>query len=213
MLLFLLLHKSHLGLLAFTLLLGTISFLFLFRHFLEPLPEGLFHSLSEAPTLVAPSYLSHLITRFLLVENFTKKAKPNPLLQDKSQLGCNPRLEGKPHLPHHMDRTYLHPWPSIRTILSKTILTRLGGNSLKLALSYPLVQANHIRVHPILFGTQTLNPTPLFKGTTPTHTTLYITYLHTNNLICLALHIICKLLMVLQVYLWSSLPKVTSTHT
>jgi hypothetical protein len=34
--------------------------------------------------------LSHLITRFLLVDNFTKEAKPNPLLQDKSQLGCNP---------------------------------------------------------------------------------------------------------------------------
>jgi hypothetical protein len=89
-----------------------------------------------------------------------------PLLQDKSQLGHNPRLEGNPHLPHPMDKTYLHPWPSIGIILYNIILTRLGGNNLKLAPSYPLVQANHIQVRPILFGARTLNPTPLFKGTT-----------------------------------------------
>jgi hypothetical protein len=69
-------------------------------------------------------------------------------------------------------QTYPHPWPRIGTILSKTILTRLGGNSLNLAPSYPLVRANHIQVRPILFGARTLNPTPLFNGTTPTNTTL-----------------------------------------
>jgi hypothetical protein len=55
-----------------------------------PISKDLFHPLSEALILVAPSHLSHLIPRFLLVHNFTKEAKMNPLLQDKSQLGRNP---------------------------------------------------------------------------------------------------------------------------
>jgi hypothetical protein len=105
---------------------------------LPPPPfEDLFHPLSEALILVAPSHLSHLITRFLLVDNFTKEAKLNPLLQDESQLGHNPRLKGNPHQPHPMDKTYLHPWPSIGIILYNIILNRLGGNNLKLTPSYP----------------------------------------------------------------------------
>ena len=90
MLLFPFLHKSHLEFLTFPLLLGTILFLVLFRRFLSPLLEGLLHPLSEEPTLVEPLNLSHLITKFLLVDNFTLEAKHNPFLEVKSQLGHNP---------------------------------------------------------------------------------------------------------------------------
>jgi hypothetical protein len=77
-----------------------------------------------------------------------------------------PLIVGKPPPTHPMEKTYLHPWPSIGIILFNIILTRLGGNSLKIAPTYPLVHANLIQVRLILFGARMLNPTPLFKGTT-----------------------------------------------
>jgi len=96
-------------------------------------PEGLICLMPVEPALVALLSLSHLIIRFLLVENLTWEA--NPCIE------VNPQLEDNPQLSHPMDKIYLQPWSSIETILPKVILNRLGGNSLNPALSYPLVQA------------------------------------------------------------------------
>ena len=96
--------------------------------------------------------LSHLIIRFLLADNSTLGANLNPRLEVKPQLGHNLWLEDNPHLPHLTDITYQRLWPSIGIFLPRVMFNQLGGNSLKLALSYPLVRANLTLGPPTPFG-------------------------------------------------------------
>ena len=72
MLPFPLLHKPHLALLVVLLLLGTL-FLVLFQHSLNFLLEDLLRLLLAVLILVELFHHSHQITRFLLVDNFTKE--------------------------------------------------------------------------------------------------------------------------------------------
>jgi hypothetical protein len=96
-------------------------------------------------------------------------------LEVKPKLGHHPRSEDNPHsedIIHSMGRTSSDHWASIGIILFKGIHNHLGGNNLKLALSYPLVRARRIPVLTIPFGARTFNIVSLCKGTSPLHTTL-----------------------------------------
>jgi hypothetical protein len=151
------------------------------RHFPTPPPKGLIPLLwvdlaqVAPPQLEAPSSLSLLVIRFTLEDNptlggnSTLGANPtlggNLTLVDTLHLEDNPRLEATSH---HMEKTSREHWPHIGTFSVKETNNLLGGNCLKLALTYPLVQANHTQALPIPFGVRTFNLLSPFKGTPPT---------------------------------------------
>jgi hypothetical protein len=61
-----------------------------FRHFLHPLSEDLFHPLSNPLILVVSFHRSHQITRFMLVDNFTKEAQLNPPCRENPNWNTTP---------------------------------------------------------------------------------------------------------------------------
>jgi hypothetical protein len=147
--------------------------------------EGLICLLWGYLAQVAPLPLAYLLHHSLLViifslgGNVTLGGKLN--LEVKPKLGHHPHLEENSHLEditHNMDITSSDHYPSIGTFSSKEIHNHLGGNNLKLDLSYPLVWASHISVLPIPFRVQMFNLVSLSKGTSLISTTLWATCLH-----------------------------------